>query len=55
MALALPRGDDAFRLLVDRTLSRLYRSPDMAALYTTHFGAPGVGALEFFQSVALPD
>src|SRR5262245_19395559 len=25
-ALALPRGDDAFRLLIDRTLSRIYRS-----------------------------
>ncbi|MBN8507949.1 MAG: amino acid ABC transporter substrate-binding protein [Burkholderiales bacterium] len=55
LALALPRGDDAFRLLVDRTLSRLYRSKEMAALYTAHFGAPGAGGLEFFQSVALPD
>jgi polar amino acid transport system substrate-binding protein len=55
LALALPRGDDAFRLLVDRTLSRLYRSKDFAALYTTHFGAPDPGALQFFQSVALPD
>ena len=55
LALALPRGDGEFRLLVDRTLSRLYRSPDFAALYTTYFGAPGAGALEFFQAVALPD
>ena len=55
IALAMKRGDDALRLLVDRTLSHLYRSPEMATLYTTWFGAPGVGALEFFQSVALPD
>ena len=55
IALALPRGDDALRLLVDRTLSRLYRSKDMAELYAAHFGAPGVGALEFFQSAALAD
>ena len=55
IALAMKRGDDALRLLVDRTLSHLYRSPEMATLYTTSFGAPGVGALEFFQSVALPD
>lgn len=55
MALAMRRGDDAFRLLVDRTLSRLYRSSDFGALYTSHFGAPGAGTLEFFESVALPD
>lgn len=55
LALALPRGDAEFRLLVDRTLSRLYRSAEFAALYTTYFGAPTAGALEFFQAVALPD
>jgi polar amino acid transport system substrate-binding protein len=55
MALALRRGDDAFRLLVDQGLSRLFRSKDFGALYTTYFGAPDVGTLEFFQSVALPD
>lgn len=54
-ALALPRGDDDFRLLVDRTLSRLYRSKDIAALYTSSFGAPGVEAVQFFQTVALPE
>lgn len=55
LALALPRGDDGLRLLVDRTLSRLYRSREFAALYTTHFGAPDPATLQFFQSVALPD
>lgn len=55
LALALRRGDDAFRLLVDRSLSRLFRSPEMGPLYTTYFGAPDPGVLEFFQSVALPD
>lgn len=55
IALGMRRGDDALRLLVDRTLSRLYRSKEFAALYTQWFGAPGAGALEFFQSVALPD
>ena len=49
------RGDDAFRLLVDRSLSRLFRSKDLAPLYTRYFGAPDTGTLEFFQSVALPD
>lgn len=55
IALAMRRGDDALRLLVDQALSRLYRSKEFAALYTQWFGAPGGGALEFFQSVALPD
>ena len=55
IALAMRRGDDALRLLVDRALSRMYRSKEFAALYTQWFGAPGVNALEFFQSVALPD
>jgi ABC-type amino acid transport substrate-binding protein len=55
IALALPRGDDDFRLLVDHTLSRLYRSPDFAALYAGHFGAPDTALLEFFQLVTLPE
>ena len=55
IALALRRGDDDFRLLVDGALSRLYRSPDFAKLYTIWFGEPGPVALAFFQSVALPD
>ena len=55
MALALRRNDDAFRLVVDRTLSQLYRSPEIAALFTRHFGAPDERALQFFQSAALPD
>ena len=55
IALALPRGDADFRLLVDRTLSRLYRSKDIAALYAAHFGAPGEEALNFFQTTALPE
>jgi hypothetical protein len=40
---------------VDRTLSRLFRSPEIGPLYTSFFGAPDPGVLEFLQSVALPD
>ncbi len=54
IALAMRRGDDAFRLLVDRTLSRLYRSPDLAPLYSTWFGEPDAGTLEFFRSSRCP-
>lgn len=55
LALSMRRGDDAFRLLVDKSLSRLFRSPDIGPLYTRYFGTPDPGVLEFFQSVALPD
>ena len=55
IALAMRRNDDDFRLLVDRTLSKLYRSADMAALYSKYFGAPSSMALDFFDLVALPD
>lgn len=37
-ALALPRNDSAFRLLVDGTLARLYRSGGIRALLTKTFG-----------------
>lgn len=55
LALALPRGDASFRLVVDRTLSRLFRSKEFAAFYTSFFGAPDAGTLEFFQALALPE
>lgn len=38
-ALALPRGDDAFRLAVDRALSRLYRDGEIERIFTGAFGA----------------
>ena len=37
-ALALPRNDSPFRLLVDRTLAQLYRSGKIRALLTKTFG-----------------
>lgn len=55
LALAMRRDDPGFRLLVDRTLSRLYRSKDFAAFYTRFFGEPDTGTLLFFQALALPD
>lgn len=55
VALALRRDDDDFRLLVDRTLSRLYRTQDMADLYARYFGPPPPATRDFFDLVALPD
>lgn len=55
LALAMRRGDDAFRLVVDRSLSRVFRSPEFGALYAGFFGPPAPGTLELFHSIALPD
>jgi ABC-type amino acid transport substrate-binding protein len=52
---ALQRGDEDFRLLVDRALSRLYASEDLHFLYAKWFGEPGEFALEFFRLSALPE
>ena len=38
-ALALPRGDNDFRLFVDRSLSRLYRREEIAEIFTRSFGS----------------
>ena len=55
LALALARGDEDFRLLVDRTLSELYRSGEIAKLYAKWFGEPDESTLTFFQLSALPE
>jgi ABC-type amino acid transport substrate-binding protein len=55
LALALRRGDEDFRLAVDRALSRLYASPEFRAEYTKWFGEPDDRAAAFFRSVALPE
>ena len=38
-ALALPRGDEDFRLAVDTALSRIYRSGEVGAIFSNAFGA----------------
>jgi len=56
-ALALARGDDDFRLLVDRTLARLYRGGAIGALFARSFGK--AKASEILQALyainALPE
>lgn len=56
-ALALARGDDDFRLLVDRTLARLYRSGAIDAIFARSFGK--AKASEILQALyainALPE
>jgi ABC-type amino acid transport substrate-binding protein len=57
-ALALPRGDDDFRLAVDRALSHIYRSGDIAAIFNRTFGAntkPGQVLQTLYLITGLPD
>jgi ABC-type amino acid transport substrate-binding protein len=55
LALAFARGDDEFRLLVDRALSRFYVSGQAGALFTQWFGEPDQNPLTFFRWNALPE
>jgi ABC-type amino acid transport substrate-binding protein len=57
-ALALARGDEAFRLAVDRALSHIYRSGEIATVFAHTFGneAPPSDTLKTLYLVsALPD
>jgi ABC-type amino acid transport substrate-binding protein len=49
LALAMKADDEAFRLLVDRALTKFYASGQLAALYTTFFGEPDQSAINFFR------
>jgi putrescine:ornithine antiporter len=55
LALALGRGNDDFRLLVDRTLSRFYASGELGSLYVKWFGEPDESAMTFFRWNTLSD
>ena len=55
IALALPRGDDDLRLVVDVTLSHFFGTAEFRALYTKWFGEPDADAAAFFRASALPD
>ncbi len=54
LALTLARDNDSLRLIVDRTLSRLYAAPEFRDLFVKSFGAPSVGNLLFYEMTALP-
>jgi ABC-type amino acid transport substrate-binding protein len=55
LALALQRGDEDFRLLVDRTLSRVYRTGEIREVYSKYIGETEKNVLAFFEWNALPD
>ncbi len=54
VSMALARGDEDFRLLVDTVLSDLYRSDEYEPLYTKYFGEPGEMAKILTHVYALP-
>jgi polar amino acid transport system substrate-binding protein len=54
-ALALPRGDEDLRLVIDRALSYLYRNGAIFQVYERHFGKLNAEAALFYNLVALPE
>jgi len=57
-ALALPRGDSDFRLAIDRALSHIYRSGEIAAVFQRTFGGkaePSQILRTLYLISALPD
>ncbi|GMG85282.1 amino acid ABC transporter substrate-binding protein [Paralimibaculum aggregatum] len=54
-ALALPRGDEDFLLVIDRALSRLYRQHRIVPLLEYHFGPVAPEARQFYQLIAQPE
>jgi ABC-type amino acid transport substrate-binding protein len=55
LPLTLARDDEDFRLVVDRALSRLFRSSEFHDVYMKWFGEPDESALTFFRQTALPE
>jgi ABC-type amino acid transport substrate-binding protein len=55
VALALARGDEDFRLAVDRALSQVYASADFGTTYADAFGEPDPDTVHFFRLTALPE
>ncbi|HSX70571.1 MAG TPA: amino acid ABC transporter substrate-binding protein [Pseudomonas sp.] len=53
-ALAMARGDDDFRLLVDRELSKVYRTGEIEPLYRRYFGEPSAQVRLLFQAYSRP-
>ena len=55
LGLELARGDEDFRLAVDRALSQTYEAQDFRAFFTTWFGPPDEAIVTFFRQTALPE
>jgi len=55
LSLAMQRGDEDLRLLVDATLSRLYRTGRIDDIFEQHLGKPDAATREWFRRVAQPE
>lgn len=55
VAMALPRGDEDFRLLVDTALSKAQRTGELEQIYSRYFGEPGEMVKVLFKVYALPE
>jgi ABC-type amino acid transport substrate-binding protein len=55
LAMALQRGDEDFRLFVDRSISKLNRSGTSQSLYRSFFGEPDENTLTFFRLNTVPE
>ena len=54
-AIAIRHGDSDLRLLVDRALTKFYRSPDFTTLLRRYFGADAAEARSQIVALAVPD
>ncbi|MEM6942460.1 MAG: amino acid ABC transporter substrate-binding protein [Pseudomonadota bacterium] len=54
-ALAIPRGDEDLRLVMDRALSFLFRKKAFEPLYERYFGPLSLQARLFYRAAALPE
>lgn len=54
-ALPIPRGDEAFRTLVDQTLSRLYPTSEFRTLFVQSFGEPTADIVTFYRWNTRPE
>ena len=55
LALSLARNDAGFRLVVDRAISRFYKTPQFSSAYAIWFGEPGLPTQTFFAWNSLPE
>jgi ABC-type amino acid transport substrate-binding protein len=55
LALPVPRGDEDFRLIVDSTLSRLYRTGKIDGIYERHLGKIDPATRDWFRNFAEPE
>lgn len=53
-ALAIPRGDEDMRLMLDRALSYLYRNGKVLDIYKKYFGAADAKVVNFYAETELP-